>query len=155
MGGYTPKKYTFNTFSKWIYFFQQIQKQEAVFADSFAVAGIVREIKAYLDIPQQTGPQYGYFLKPLKYYLIVKEQSDSNAVEMFRESEVKITSEGTRYTGIVVGSQTFNVSCTKSLVDNWIKQQLLLTRKAEAELKSVYSVFIARFKGKVYSATAA
>ena len=85
----------------------------------------------------------------------MKEQSHNNAVEMFRESKVKITSEGTRYTGIVIGSQILNVSCTKSLADNWIKQQLLLTRKAEPELKSVYFAFFGRFKGKAYSATTA
>ena len=74
---------------------------------------------------------------------------------MFRGSEVKIASEGARYIGIVIRSETFKVLCAKSLVGNCIQQQLLLTKKLEPELKSVYFVFVGGFKGKVYSATTA
>ena len=37
-------------------------------------------------------------------------------------SKVKVTLEGKRYLGAVIGSEACKVSYTKSLVDDWIKQ---------------------------------
>ena len=55
-------------------------------ADDFTVAGKAGEIKAYWDILQQQGPVFGYFPKPSKSYLIVKEQHYNKEVDAFRRS---------------------------------------------------------------------
>ena len=63
--------------------------------DNFTAAGKASKIKAYWDIPQQQGTLFGYFPKPSKSYLIVKEQH--KAVDVFMGSKkrhlgVKVTS---------------------------------------------------------------
>ena len=73
--------------------------------------------------------------------MTVKEQNHNDAVEIFRESEVKITSEGKRDLGVVIGSKVLKISCTKSLVDYGMKQ-LRLSRPA-------YSAFVGGFKEKL------
>ena len=55
-------------------------------ADDFTVAGKASEIKAYWDILQQQGPLFGYFPKPSRSYMIVKEQHYNKAVDVFMGS---------------------------------------------------------------------
>ena len=58
------------------------------------VAGKIEEIRSYWEMLQQLGPFYGYFPKPSKSYLGVKEHYLGHVIEIFRKSEVKITTEG-------------------------------------------------------------
>ena len=48
--------------------------KEVVFADDFSIAGSLNSIKDYWDKLTAIGPKYGYFPKPTKSYLIVKEK---------------------------------------------------------------------------------
>ena len=43
---------------------------------------------------------------------------DVKAVDVFMGSKMKVTSEGKRHLGAVIGSEAFKVSYAKSLVDN-------------------------------------
>ena len=49
--------------------------KQVVFADDFSVAGSLNSIKDYWDKLTAIGPKYGYFPKPTKSYLIVKERN--------------------------------------------------------------------------------
>ena len=60
-------------------------------------------------------------------------------------SKVKVISEAKRHLGAVIGSEAFKVLYTKSLVDDWIKQLLLLSIIAESEPQSAYSAFVGDF----------
>ena len=53
--------------------------KEVVFSDNFSVAGSLNSIKDYWDKLTAIGPKYGYFPKPTKSYLIVKEKNWWNA----------------------------------------------------------------------------
>ena len=64
---------------------------------------------------------------------MVTEQHLENAIETFRGSEVKITTEGKKHLGAAIGSEDFKASYVKSLVDNWINQLKLLLKFAEPE----------------------
>ena len=64
-------------------------------------------------------------------------------------SKLKLTSEGKRHLGAIIGSETFKASYTKSLKDYWIRQLKLLSIIAESELQSAYSAFGGGFKGKL------
>ena len=75
---------------------------------------------------QQVGPLYGYFPKPSESYLIVKEYFYENAKETFKNSEVKLTTEGKRYLGAIIGSTAYKETFMKSLVEGWIKQLKLM-----------------------------
>ena len=67
---------------------------------------------------QLVGPLYGYSPKPSKCYLVVKGQYLENAIEIFKGSEVKITTERKKHLGAAIGSEDFKASYVKSLVAN-------------------------------------
>ena len=123
--------------------------KEVAFADNFTVAGKVKEIKDYCDALLQIGPLFGYFPKPSKSYLIVKQQYQKTAEETFMGSEVKITTERKRHLGAVIGSKLFKKSYSQSLVDEWIIQLKLLSKIAESEPQSAYAAFVGGFRGKL------
>ena len=52
----------------------KVNVKEVAFADGFSVAGSLNSIKDYWDKLTEISPKYGYFLKPTKSYLIVKEK---------------------------------------------------------------------------------
>ena len=52
----------------------------------------------------------------------MKEQNYNTAVAVLICCNVKVASEGKRYLGAVIGSETFKVSYTKYLVNDWVKQ---------------------------------
>ena len=123
--------------------------KEVASADDFTIAGKIAGIRSYWELLQQVGPLYGYFSKPSKSYLLVKEQYLENAVETFRGSEVKITKKGKKHLGAAIGGEDFKASYVKSLADNWIEQLNLLSQIAESEQQSAYSAFVGGFKGKL------
>ena len=64
-------------------------------------------------------------------------------------SEVKITTEGKRHLGAVIGNKSFKKSYSQSLVDEWIIQLKLLSKIAESEPQSAYAAFVGGFRGKL------
>ena len=60
---------------------------------------------------QQQGSLFGYFPKPSKSDLILKEQHYyyNKAVDVFMGSKVKLTSEGKRRLGAVIGNEALRV----------------------------------------------
>ena len=80
--GVTPLIHFLNEFI----FINEHRSKEVAFADDFTVAGKASEIKAYWDILQQQGPLFGYFPKPSRSYMIVKEQHYNKAVDVFMGS---------------------------------------------------------------------
>ena len=52
-----------------------INPKKVVFLDDFSVAGSLNSIKDYWDKLTAIDPKYGYFPKPTKSYLIVKENN--------------------------------------------------------------------------------
>ena len=70
------------------------RRKEVTFVDDFTIAGKIEEIRSYWEMLQQLGRLYGYFPKPSKSYLGVKEHYLEHVIEIFRKSEVKITMEG-------------------------------------------------------------
>ena len=125
------------------------RSKKVAFANDFTIVAKIEETRSYWESLQQVGPLHGDFPKPFKSYLVVKEQYFENAIETFRESEVKITTEDKKHLGAAIGSEDFKASYGKSLVDNWIDQLNLFSKVAESEPQSAYSAFVSGFKGKL------
>ena len=111
------------------------------YADDSSAAGKILEMKKWWDILCQTGPQYGY--KPLarKTILIVKPEHRQKAEEVFHQSGVKITTEGERHMGAVIGSQEFKNIYVTNKVNKWIEDVEELSLIAKEEPQAVYSCF--------------
>ena len=57
---------------------------------------------------KEEGPAYGYFPKPTKTHLIVKNLEDLERAQLlFAGDGVKVTIDGERHIGAVVGSDEF------------------------------------------------
>ena len=78
----------------------EMNVEEAVFADEFSIAGSLNRIKDYRDELTAISPKYGYFPKPAKSYLIGKEEAQN----VFANSRVNVTAEGKRHLCEVIGS---------------------------------------------------
>ena len=85
--------------------------------------------------------KYGYFPLPSKTVLIVKPESKEQAEEIFRGTGVKISSEGERHMGAVIGSKAFKEIYVKTKVEKWIKDVEELAEIAKDEPQVVYASF--------------
>ena len=114
---------------------------QAWYADDSSAAGKLIERRKWWDILCQAGPDYGYFPLARKTVLIVKAEYFQMAEEIFRGSGVKITKEGERHMGAVVGSEEFKESYVKEKIEKWIVDVEELARIAKDEPQAVYSSF--------------
>ena len=89
------------------------------------------------------------YLKSSKSYLLVKEKYLENAVEPFRESEVKVTKERKRHLGAVIGNEAYKKSYPRLLVDEWVQLLELFSKIAKSGPQSAYSASVRRFMGKL------
>ena len=96
----------------------------------------------------QVGPKYGYYPKPSKSYLIVKEEHFDRAKFIFKEIEFKITKSGQRLLGAAIGNKEFKREYIESMVNNWNDQLISLSKIAEMEPQAKYAAFIGGFKSK-------
>ena len=56
----------------------EMKTKKVVFAEDLSVAGNFNSIKDCWEQLIAIGPKYGYFPKPTKFYLIVKEKIDGS-----------------------------------------------------------------------------
>ena len=63
--------------------------------------------RKWWDKVRADGPQAGYHPNAFKSVLIVKPYLYDNAVDLFRGTDIKITKEGQRHLGAVIGSEEF------------------------------------------------
>ena len=123
--------------------------KQVAFADDFTVAGKVEDIKMHWDILCVTGPKYGYFPKAEKSFLIVKENHESKANNIFTNCNVEITSTGQRHLGAVVGDIKYKDKYVNEKINSLVDQTKILAKIAEIEPQAAYSAFIAGFKSKL------
>ena len=64
------------------------------FADDLTSAGSLLKLRSWWMILLDVGPKYGYCPKPSKTILIDKPEYKSKAVEIFNNTNIKITSSG-------------------------------------------------------------
>ena len=83
--------------------------KHVAFADDLTGAGKLKEIKIWWDTLITEGPKYGYYPKPSKSFLIVRQHYKEYAVRIFAGSNIKITTEGTRQLGALLGHISFKV----------------------------------------------
>ena len=111
------------------------------YADDSSAAGKLLEMRKWWDVLCQSGPQYGYIPLPRKTVLIVKPEHKERAEEIFRNTHVKITTEGERHMGAVIGSQSFKQTYVEKKVSKWVEDVDELSALAKEEPQAVYSCY--------------
>ena len=89
----------------------KMNAKEVAFAGNFFVTDSLNSIKNYSGKLTATDPKYGYFPKPTKFYLTVKENKFINAQTLHANSRVNIATEEKRHLGAVTGSTDYRDEC--------------------------------------------
>ena len=110
------------------------------YADDAAGAGKLDGLKRWWDELCQTGPNFGYFPKPSKTWVIVKEGFEERAKQMF--PNLQVTSVGQRYLGSFIGTEEGKEQFVKDKVDEWCADLRQLSEIATREPQAAYSAFI-------------
>ena len=110
----------------------QTKSQQVWYADDSSVVGEMLEMRKWWDILNVTGPKYGYYPKPSKTILIVKDPSNlQRAHEIFDQTGVKVTTSGERHLGAVIGSPEFRAEYVNNKIARWIQDVEQLAKIAE------------------------
>ena len=78
-----------------------------VFADDFAGAGKLQELRSSQDSIVSHGPNVGYYPEERKSWFTVKEQYFENAIKIFKGTSVQVTVEGTQHSGAIIRSKEY------------------------------------------------
>ena len=122
---------------------------QVAYADDLAEGGKVLNLRSWWDKLLEKGPPLGYFPKASKSWLIVKEDKLEEAKELFRGTEIKISSVGKRYLGGFIGKESARNDYFKDLVDDFVSQIDTLSNIACSQPQAAYSAFIHGFQHKL------
>eukprot|EP00731_Ephydatia_muelleri_P031762 Em0023g269a len=91
--------------------------QEAWYADDATATGSLKNLRTWWDKLVTVGDSsYGYFVNAVKTWLITKEETHTRALDIFKDTQIRITKEGKPHLEAALGSHM------QPLVDHIIKQ---------------------------------
>ena len=112
------------------------------FADDVTGAGNLDALKVWWDAIIHYGPFLGYYVNPSKSWLIIKPEIVEEAEKIFADTDIKITSEGRKHLGAVIGSLNFKNEYIDGLIDEWIEEIKKLSEIAKTEPHVAYSAYV-------------
>ena len=116
--------------------------QQVCFADDSSAAGKLREIRKWWDVLNEVGPKFGYFPKPSKTVLIIKDpETIAIANEIFEGTGIKFTVSGERHLGAVIGSKKFREEYVINKVNAWIQDVEQVAKIAIDEPQIAYTAY--------------
>ena len=123
--------------------------KHAAYADDLGGGSRVENLRKWWDRVCQFGPKLGYFPKPSKSWLVVKEERLEEANAIFADTGVNVTTKGRKYLGGFVGTREGAIKYVNELQEEWLEQLQVLTEVAKAEPQSAYASFTSGFRHKV------
>ena len=127
---------------------QHTGAKHVAFADDIAGAGSLQAVKKFWEETKKKGPSLGYHPNASKSCLIVKPEKETEAQRLFSGTGIRITVDGHKHLGAVIGSENFKDTYMKDLVDGWILEIQELTKIAKTEPHAAYTNFIFSMKHK-------
>ena len=118
----------------------ELMKQIA-YADDLGGGSKLETLREWWHRTNQFGPAFGYYPKPSKSWLIVKAEHLDKAVELFEGTGINITTEGQKYLGGFIGTDTAVSKYVDELVDDWNTQLDVLVDIAKSEPQAAYAAF--------------
>ena len=64
-----------------------------VYADDATATGSLKNLHTWWDKLVTVGPSYGYFVNAVKTWLIIKEETHTRALDIFKDTHIRITKE--------------------------------------------------------------
>ena len=99
-------------------------------------------IRAWWDDLSDQGPIFGYHPNASKTYLVVKQEHEARAAQLFADTDVHITTiHGKRHLSAALGSKTFTDEYVSNKMQDWTKEIMQLTEVAVSEPHAAYPAF--------------
>ena len=113
-------------------------------ADDATGAGKLEPLKEWWELIQKEGVKFGYFVKPTKSWLILKDSSKfDECKQLFNgSSPINITIEGKRHLGASIGSSDFKNEYIDEKVKKWVSNIISLSEIAKTQPHVAYAAFI-------------
>ena len=111
------------------------------FADDATSASSCSNLKAWWDDLSSRGPAFGYFPNASKSYLVVKEEHEASARQLFMDTDVQITTDGKQHLGAAIGSKSFTEEYVCRKVQEWVTEIKRLAEVARSQPHAAFSAF--------------
>ena len=119
--------------------------RQAWYADDSSAIGRLIQVKKWWLKLNEMGPKFGYFPKPSKSVLIIKDKSlMQQAQTIFADTNIQITCEGQRHLGAVIGQNEFKTQYVSSKVAKWVEDVAELAQIAIDDPQAALSAYIQR-----------
>ena len=116
---------------------ESFQKEETeavllVDAHNATAFGSVIEVKNWWDEVNTNGPGFGYFVNPVKIWLVVREPCLSAVISAFSGTGVNVTNEGRPHLRSPIGSEAYIIQFVCEKVDLWKSELVTLSSIAQS-----------------------
>ena len=112
-------------------------------ADDATGAGKLGPLKSWWQAVSKEGTKFGYFVKPSKSWLVLKDPSKlEEAQRLFADSPINITTDGKRHLGASIGTNLFKNQYIDDKVENWCKEIDNLANIAKSQPHAAYAAYI-------------
>ena len=128
--------------------YEKTEVKHVAYADDLAGAGKIEKVKAWWELIEEHGPPQGYHPNAKKSVLIVKPEHYPKAKEKFQNTQVKITKEGDRYLGSVIGTTEYLKKYVSDRVVEWVAEIERLAEIAKTQPHAAYTAFTFSMKHK-------
>ena len=98
----------------------------------------VQKLKSWWDELSEQGPLFGHHPNASKTYLVVKEEHEASAIQVFAETDVHSRQ---RHLGAALGSKTFTEEYVSGKVQEWTKEIKRLAQVAVSQPHAAYAAF--------------
>ena len=123
--------------------------KQMAYADDIGGGAKLDILKKWWRNIEVHGPNFGYHPKASKSWLVVKEEKYQEALNIFADTEIKVTTKGRKYLGGFVGKKEGSVEYVQELQSDWISQLEVLSEIAKSEPQAAYTAYTAGFQHKV------
>ena len=123
--------------------------KHAAFADDLGGAGELWNLRRWWDNIVIFGPKLGYYPNGSKLWLVVKPIKEEKARQIFRDTNIKVTTEGRSYLGGYIGNESGQSKYAEESVSSWCDQLTVLSKIARSEPQAAYAAFVSSFIHKL------
>ncbi|KAL5516321.1 hypothetical protein EMCRGX_G001614 [Ephydatia muelleri] len=104
--------------------------QQAWYADDAIATGSLKNLRTWWDKLVTVGPSYGYFVNAVKTWLITKEETHTRALDIFKDTQIRITKEGKSHLRAALASRWVYVARTIPNIGHLLQplEELLRTK---------------------------
>ena len=92
------------------------------YADDLTGGGRLRELKKWFCNVVFYRPQFGYDAEPSKSWLVGKDSLYDEALEIFKDTAVKVTKKGKKHLGAAIGHTDFCKEFVSAIVKDWVAE---------------------------------